>query len=79
MYVQDDEERLTPTCVGRTGGSRRSGRPESAHPHVRGEDLTVGGGGRRLTPTCVGRTGSTTVRPIMRAAHPHVRGEDSRG
>src|SRR5664280_2597866 len=33
--------RNTPTCVGRTGCTRRSRRPRWEHPHMRGEDDTV--------------------------------------
>ena len=34
-------QRLTPTCVGRTSPSPAGTRPPSAHPHVRGEDVST--------------------------------------
>ena len=55
------EERLTPTCVGRTGRQDAGSNRREAHPHVRGEDVNrprAAGNRDWLTPTCVGRTSS---------------------
>ena len=47
--VEELNKRLTPTCVGRTGEGPRARSARSAHPHVRGEDVTTTGSGMSMS------------------------------
>jgi len=72
--------RITPTCVGRTGRQHLVCRGMSGSPPRAWGGPTIGEVLRRLrriTPTCVGRTPPPRRPGVWAGDHPHVRGEDA--
>ena len=70
--------RSTPTCVGNTAATTKSGNGCAVHPHVRGEyhvPQPRREPDHRSTPTCVGNTLLAAAAGRVSAVHPHVRGE----
>ena len=69
-----------PTCVGKTGGSRRTvHRPSETSPPAWGKRAHLADRRDRAgnIPTCVGKTSSLPERSLCFGKHPHLRGENS--
>ena len=76
---EEKMEGNTPTGVGKTHVSHRTGPASEKHPHGRGEDCLHQLGrrfGDRNTPTGVGKTRLTQSKKRRHEKHPHGRGED---